>query len=707
MQNYSQPSSVGNPNLDPFRTDIFCSHQFRDGDSPIHEQPFHSCVAMIRRIATQEPSHGEVIILTSPRAGYGKSHLISRIADDSREVAIPLAITVWPEIDWELVLQQVIRQLDCSKTGASKLEEIGANFLSHFIRCGLDQGVLEERDCPIPMTGPDTDLRGQFLENQKSKFSGWLAKKGPIMASSIRMPFPLDGFSRDEIQFWIEYFGRALRRDGQPLAPGNLKPMQAREKFFELMSIGSQQKTMLFIFDHLDYFQGSVQSLAGIISQISERVPNSVIIAALNDDTWDRTFVDELPSALRDRFSRTRFKLDPIDRSSAKQLVGSRLSQLGFDDTRVEAFVDELAGDNWAEPTELYPRKILGEARDLWVERGPDFVLPQGAPPAETTTEKRKEAVTSGGGSFDSSQVSRVGPSPGNPTGAFPFPRQPNPFEGHSLTYPDRPTFPVNSPSPTLNERESPFSPLQNPSSLWTDAGNRQASPGSGDAPASAGPDFSRPGAGTPFFGEPVGQSSPPAINGANGSSQHPSPGKDSLGGLFDEFREKFRKEEQNLAIDLPLLEKFVTSIGATHPPLSQSEVSIPGGNSTCLRWDLAEQSVWIGFEPARNIFFYSNILQRLVSDPTGIRGKIVCFVHETEPFNENLLTTNGIGKDVLTRYFDFVQLSNRELALLYASAHFLEDCRRKGQGDEAHTLVIRQLNPLWQRLTRTIDPAA
>ena len=706
MQDYSQPSSPGDPALDPFRTDIFCPHRIRGNDSPIHEHPLRSCAAIIRRTATEEPSYGEVIILTSPRAGYGKSHLISRIADESRDIAIPLAVSADSGMDWDLALKQVIRQLDGPKSGSSKLEELGAAFLSRVMRCGLDQGVVEERDCPISMSDSGPDLRDQFQESQKSKFPGWLAKKGPILASSIRLPFPLHGFSRDEILFWIEYFGQALMRDGQPLAPGDLNPMQARERFLELMSIGSDRETMLLIFDHLDHFRGSGQSLAGEFSLISERVPNSVIIAAMNDDTWEKTFADELPSALRDRFSRTRFQLDPIDRSSAMQLVGNRLSDLGLEKTRIGAFVSELAEENWNESAKLYPRKIIGDARKLWIERSREFVLPQAASPSESSTERREESVTSGGGSFGPSQMPQAGPSPWNPMSGFPFPKQPSPFEGHSLTYPDRPTNPLNSPRPAAIQRESPFSPMQNPSSLWTDAGSRQGGPWTGNAPAPAETDIPVPAAGTPFSSKPASQSSPPPHNGANGSSHHPSPRKDPLGGVFDEFREKFRNEEQNLALDLPLLEKFVTSVGASHPPLSQSEVSIPGGNSTCLRWDLAEQSVWIGFEPARNIFFYSNILQRLISDPTGIRGKIVCFVHETEPFNENLLTTNGIGKDVLTRYFDFVQLSNRELSLLFASAHFLEDRRQKGQGDEAHALIIRQLNPLWQRLTRTITPA-
>lgn len=702
MQDYSQLSSSGSPTLDPFRTDIFCPHQSRGIDSPIHENQLQSCATLIRQTATQEPTCGEVIILTSPRAGYGKSHLISRIADESREIAIPLELSGGPEMEWEDFLKQAISQLDSPKSEASKLEEIGTAFLSLAIRCGLEQGVLEEKDCPVPVADIGPEIRFQFQENQKSKLPGWLTKKGPTMASSIRLPFPLQGFSRDEILFWTEYFSRSLKRDGQPLAPETSNPSQARERFFELMAIASQKKTILFIFDHLDDFLGSGKTLATTITRIRDRVPNSVTIAALNEDSWGKTLADDLPSALRDRISRTRFQLDSIDQTQAKQLVGGRLSQLGFDETRIDAFVAELAEKHWDESTEWHPRKVIGEARKLWIERSSEFVPPQSVPQPHASPGKREEAVTSGGGSFSRPQG---GPPPGSPIGGFPFPQPSSPFEGHSMTYPDRPVTPLHSPGPALSERESPFSPMQNPSSLWTDSGNRQTNPGSGNASAPAGPDYPLPKPGTPFSGEPVSQSSPPPVNGANGSGHHPSPKKDPLGVLFDEFKEKFRKEEQNLAIDLPLLEKFIKSVGAGHPPLSQSEVSIPGGNSTCLRWDLSEQSVWIGFEPARNIFFYSNILQRLISDPTGVRGKIVCFVHETEPFNENLLITNGISKDVLTRYFDFVQLSNRELSLLYASANFFEDRRQNGQGDEAHALIIRQLNPLWQRLTRTINP--
>jgi len=155
------------------------------------------------------------------------------------------------------------------------------------------------------------------------------------------------------------------------------------------------------------------------------------------------------------------------------------------------------------------------------------------------------------------------------------------------------------------------------------------------------------------------------------------------------------------LAFDLPRIERLILTVGSRHPGLSQTEEHQPGSRSVCARWRVHGQSVLVGFEPPGNAYFWSQLLQQSLS--SGAVEKIAAFSHRSEPFDPSVFASFGFAPSLIRSRIDIIEMGDRELAMLYASAHLLQ--RHEGSPEEAEAFdtVTRYLDPLWRRISRTL----
>lgn len=697
MQDLTKPSASGASSINPFRDDIFSFQSPIPGTPQIHQEEMTHCVSAIEKMVAaflgkgSSPAYGELISISSPLAGYGKSHLISRISKTMMNSVRTIELEFGPQFSWGELLESTLQKFESEVSeNGTMLDEVGAYFLTNLIGTAVAQGIIEERECPVALTSLQSEYCEVVTGSGRPKLLAWLKKKNGAIKSTVKLsPLEFAGFSKEDVSFWADYFQAYFRGEETVLISSS--DLDARDRFLQLLRIASNCHPLLIIADHLDRCYGSETAgmeIATAVTSIVEKISNCVLLISINRDIWESIFENRLPSALLDRLNRDNLELAPVKIEEARELIVNRLCANGVAYQQSHLFANAVSEDcKWEDSEALFPRRIIRQANEIWGKRGSEFFVP--------TPEEKPEAEVEASSSFQDYIQPELEKGPMY-TGSVDT--APNPFEGHSMTYSDRPgvTSPVPVPDDSSEFRNWDSEISQPPSNV---------SHQSDYIPAAA---KDEPLVATPH---PVNGK----INGTNGSGTNGKaaaasrPAKDSktsgqMKSYFEQLEAHFGKKADQLGIDFAGMEFLIKTVGETHPPLTQDEIVIPGGQSSCLRWDLKNYNVWIGFEPARNIYFYGNILQKLLNDPARTRGKIVCFAHESHPFSRELLTTNGITSEMLNRCFDVIQLSNAELVILHSASQFLKETSEKGYREEALEFILDKLNPLWQRLCQPIS---
>ena len=165
--------------------------------------------------------------------------------------------------------------------------------------------------------------------------------------------------------------------------------------------------------------------------------------------------------------------------------------------------------------------------------------------------------------------------------------------------------------------------------------------------------------------------------------------------------REREILDNKPLEMNLLKVEKLVQKVGASHLGLNQTEERFPSSRTACLRWDVRGQSVLIGFESPRNVYFWNNLLQQSLS--SNRQEKIILFSHPSESFDPGLFAGFGFSPSVIRGRVDAIEMSDQQLAMLYAADDILREFQAASNGDIATQYIALSLDPLWRRISKPL----
>jgi hypothetical protein len=113
-------------------------------------------------------------------------------------------------------------------------------------------------------------------------------------------------------------------------------------------------------------------------------------------------------------------------------------------------------------------------------------------------------------------------------------------------------------------------------------------------------------------------------------------------------------------------------------------------------------ESVLIGFESPQNVYFWNNLLQQSLA--SNRHEKLAAFSHRTESFNPELFSSFGFSPAVIKDHIDVIEMSDRELAMIYAADSIITESRGTEDAPAAIQIVIRYLDPLWRRISKPVS---
>lgn len=703
----------------PFIDDVFVDlAENLPGVVEMHQQAFSEVVEAIETAAglnsKESPfaNAGRSILVTAPRAGYGKSHLVARMRDEVSHLATTLVLPFQSaqSVTWSVTLDSFVAQSTADPNGDDQLAEVGRHFLAMMVQSAINSGTINREHFPTDPARLEDDYADLFSREGSGNLIDWTNERCDQLAHSFGSENSPSAEARGaDACFWARLFlDRELGDLHAVERLTGLPESEARGRCLQFLRISASLRPVMLIVDGLDSFYATDDSsgmdIARIIAGVRDEVPRSLSVVCLNDEVWDSVFEGKLPSAYVDRLTGETSKLSPITPEVAEELVVHRLSRADVPASSARKFSDRLANSNqWFEAkTRLTPREVLRQARGLWTEIGEEYLeVPDAAPDDETGKiyEVPLSDLTDKADFF--AELQEKGLPTGKKSQPSPAPAETETTESEPVEEEDTESAPINPffAAPTFASPEQ----LDGIESIISDIRGSGSSVISEPAKEK---DFAEARPIPTIQAGPIEMA--PARNGNSSPSEAAPPKEEPSPPVTRQSIDKLIQEKHRelldgppLKLELAKLSSFLKAVGENHPGLAQSEEHLPGAQSVCLRWRVHGQSVLLGFESPQNVYFWNHLLQQSLS--SNEREKISAFSHSSQTFDPELFATFGFSPAVIQGRIDPIDMSDEELALLYAADSVLGEFKDAPDAAMAMQHITQQLDPLWRRIGQAV----
>jgi hypothetical protein len=289
---------------------------------------------------------GRCILLRAPRAGHGKTHLLSRIQHQlgvSHEF-IPLHAAFGSRIDAASViddtLRRLVRQLPAAG-GLCVLDLVTRRLFAAALQPLVGSGEVPCQD----REGALTALRARPVEtfdfhHPNAVTAHWARENFEVLGQRLSLELAQRcGLPVREIAFWVDAL---FRFASAPLEnPDRVRVLSesvhrgadaAIERLEALLGLLTLQMRVVLVADDLEGFsadESAALRLAAFLGSLRQSVDRLDVILSLNQDIWESAFVPRLSGGLTDRLSEVVVELEPLNESEMEALLDSRVPGLG------------------------------------------------------------------------------------------------------------------------------------------------------------------------------------------------------------------------------------------------------------------------------------------------------------------------------------------------------------------------------------------
>ncbi|HWB07416.1 MAG TPA: hypothetical protein VG796_30610 [Verrucomicrobiales bacterium] len=667
---------------------------------------------------------GTVVLLRAPRAGFGKSHLLARVAAELRDRAfvVPVTFDREREVQWSAVLWQILETFHQGRARDLSLLDL----VTRRIFAILNQRMIIEKQ--VPCAHPKEALEAleqRFVElfdfaNASQPVARWFTENFErLVPFASRATSQITGISPEASTHWLrvlcayaqgrvdgetvrweslrwsvlEPSGPAISQGGMNLvSAGSTGEAGARERLVEFCRLAAGVRPLVLVFDDLDLFHQlpePVQRIAGVITELRRLLSRAVQVLSVNQDLWAQTFLKALPSAIEDRLTGNQITLGTTNRDEAAQIIRSRLVHTGYSEVVISAFFHRLNLSAYFSQEAgrlVSPRALLRHAALVWEDfeqsaaahaaaaATPAAPIPEipDIPSAPTVPMKVADA-----GMYRTSPPKPEEEQEGEPAGDPAFARLRDTLQ--RLLTPMRAEEPLTPQAPFVPQFEKPVS-----------SGVILADP----APAENA-EYRRPAS-------TVATLSPDAI----------------LQRRFQQLRSHFLTAPW-LAVDQERLFHLLKIAGRRLAVVKWVDHPLPGSpGQSAGAWMGPDGETIFGSEPYEDRTYWSSLVHFVrersgfgFSAPAlkGVLCRLVVFSAAKAPVNLSSWMPQDEIIDARTHFLDVQSVDQPLLATLYAADEMMRDADRGTLGvshDETFAMLMPHLEFLWRQITRPVKPS-
>lgn len=370
----------------------FHSHfeSFEGPLSPTVETLHEAELTQLKGLVNDE--QGTLISLRAPRAGYGKTMLLSRLREDVREESVIAEVGLGPDfqIDEEGLLARLFEQLMAEipgHEGVTKLDLLTRRLLAKGLIPMVESGEVPSSNRTESLRGLKEQPEEIFDFHQETAVvAQWVkAQFGILSPRLINMVGELCGEGKRDFSFWFEELCRYAMtppdqdQRGEKLIEeifGEDCRFRARlgykDGLSDFLKLLTLTENVVLVVDEVDGLFGNKEGalrFSHSLIMIRQFAPRLKLIFSANDDVWQSTFAQAIPLGMQDRLEEVVIRLKSLDERSARELLK----------VREEKHFGEIMSRLKLGHADFYPRAILRAAREIW---------PQIATRYETDSEK-------------------------------------------------------------------------------------------------------------------------------------------------------------------------------------------------------------------------------------------------------------------------------------------------------------------------------
>lgn len=352
---------------------------------------------------------GRCILLRAPRAGHGKTHLLSRIQHQlgASYEFIPLLSAFGCRIDASTVLddtlRRLVRQLPASG-GLCMLDLVTRRLFASALQPLVSSGEVPCQD----REGALTALRTRPIEtfdfhHPNAITAHWARENFEVLGQRLGLELAQRcGLPVREVSFWVDVL---FRFSSTPLENNSRVRLLAEsvhgstgmemERLEALLGLTTLLMRVVLVADDLEGFstdETSALRLAAFLGSLRQSVERLDVILSLNQDIWQSAFLPRLSGGLADRLSEVVVELEPLKEAEMAALLESRVPGLG---SRVLERIDmgaagthargliRAAGLAWLKATAMdtAPAPVVAPVPATFIVPPPETPPPQVTPP--------------------------------------------------------------------------------------------------------------------------------------------------------------------------------------------------------------------------------------------------------------------------------------------------------------------------------------
>jgi len=703
-----------------------------------------------------------LVLLTAPRAGYGKTHLLGRMtaASGGQWLLLPLAFRMGDEVTRANVARRGLEALSRAETevvGWSKLREAAGGVVAALLKQLIQLGKLP---CANPeqavrvLSGPVQEI---FSASGQAHLIGeWLRKHvAPLRKPMAELASRSTGaVTIAEAEVWLQaLISHALEGEGAGMAALLQVATQSEEGCGILMKMLGLWRPVVLLVDHLDGFYRNADAglrIATLLLDLAELDGHPVVLS-LNQDVWQATFGHHLPSALEDRLTASRLLLRGLTEEEAADLVKLRLRDAGVDQRKAQVFEDFLDVPRYfmGRPVgSVSARVFLRHAAQQWVAFTHSVPAGTGVPQGSGGFLDEDERLATGAslGLLPLIQGRNQSPSPAD-----------SPFKLSDATIFDSDTNAMvkqvagglAEPHAALPQDEVPESLFDLPTgateptsvNLLADATEDEEAPVTRDPTVTRVPgSFEKlremleklrqtNGMGTvvPGTKEAASRSStlvaqltaPVATEPAVFSPSSESVARAALMGRFEALKLQMKGEAEARPLDGSRVMELIRLAGRRFPLVRSAEHELPGlPELPVMGWTLRGAEILFAppsvvepsFWKALGVFAAGRVTTMLeLADHTAEPKpdfKVVVFKSVGENTSWGALFSGPHFPETLKPWIDVVHLDGRSLAALYAMQRIIREAEMgtlQAAPQQVMSVLARELDFFWKRVTRPL----
>lgn len=320
-------------------------------------------------------AEGRLVLLSAPRAGHGKTHLLGRVAARLQPASVVAALP-WQTregLTWEASGRGVLEDLAAQKGTPDKLKEVCGGVLATLLRRLIQQGQ-------VPCANPEQALRllrerpmQLFSREGEAKPLGeWfhahfsaLRKKLASITGIIESPWT---------EIWLHRFMHAVLlppHEALPILLQTIPTTQSEQSAECLLRLMCLWKPLVLVADHMDGLYRDTEAGMEVarMSLALTTLPRVRVVLSVNQDLWETTLGRQLPSAMQDRLSARNVSLQGLGLEEGFALVALRLKEAQVGAADSHAFLQFLDLDSYFATRaagSVAPRELLRFAARRW-----------------------------------------------------------------------------------------------------------------------------------------------------------------------------------------------------------------------------------------------------------------------------------------------------------------------------------------------------